>query len=239
MNFSHQYFEHIHNVIDNIEKHELEKIRITAQKMADSIQEGGIIHWFGSGHSSIPTREVYIRAGTLTNSRPISLEFILDRFERIEGVGIALMRGFDGKPDEVVFIFSNSGVNPLPMEVAQAAKEKGLFTVGIISFEHSLKSKPKLRNNKRLMDIVDVAIDTHTPYGDACLKAQGLKPKFGPLSSIANIAIVHSAIAETIDILLEKGIKPPIRISRNTPEGDAHNSQIVSKYVDRIPELRQ
>ncbi len=238
MNYSHQYFETVHHVIDEIEKHELEKIRKVAQQMAVSIRDGGIVHWFGSGHSSLPTREVYIRAGTLTNSRPISLDFILDRFERIEGVGKALMRGFDGRPGEVVFIFSNSGVNPLPMEIALAAKELGLFTVGVISFEHSLKTKPKLKDNSRLMDIVNIAIDTHTPYGDACLEAPGLKPKFGPLSTIANVAITHSAIAETVDLLLEMGVTPPIRISRNTPEGDAHNSQIVPKYIDRIPELR-
>lgn len=239
MKFSHQYFENVHKLIEEIEKNELEKIQIAALAMAQSIQNGGIIHWFGSGHSSIPTLEVYIRAGTFTNSRPVSLEHVLDRFERIEGIGQALMRGFDGKPNEVIFIFSNSGVNPLPMEVAQISKDKGLFTVGVVSFNHSLKTKPKLKNNLRLMDIVDVAIDTHTPYGDACLEAPGLQAKFGPLSTIANVTIVHAAIAETVEILLNKDFIPPIRISRNTPEGDAHNSTITPKYIDRIPELGQ
>ena len=214
------------------------KIQQAAETAARSILAGGILHLFGSGHSAMPTQEVYIRAGSLTNARPVSLERILDSFERIEGVGERLMRGFDGKPGEVLVVFSNSGVNPLPIEVALAGKEKGLFTVGVSSHEHSLKSPSQRADGRRLMDVVDLAIDTHVPYGDASLDVPELPMKIGPLSTIAGVSIVDSLIAETIETILALGGEPPVRISRNTPGGEKHNREFVEKYSARIPELR-
>jgi len=238
MTYASQYFDRVHQLLHDIQTAELEKIQAVAQAVARSMVDGGILHLFGSGHSAIPTQEVYIRAGSLSNARPVSLERILDSFERIEGVGAALMRNFDGRPGEVLVVFSNSGVNPLPIEVAQAGKRKALVTVGVTSFEHSLRSQPKLAAGERLRDVVDIAIDTHVPYGDAGLEVPGLPMKIGPLSTLAGVTIVNAIIAETIEQIQALGVTPPVRISRNTPGGDAHNLQYIQKYADRIPELK-
>jgi uncharacterized phosphosugar-binding protein len=237
MAYGKRYFERAIALIEQIEAGELEKIQLVARSCARSILDGGILHLFGSGHSAIPTQEVYIRAGSLTNARPVSLERILDSFERIEGVGTALMRGFDGRPGEVLIVFSNSGVNPLPIEVALEGKQRGLFTAGVSSFEHSQRSESKHPSGKRLKDIVDVAIDTHVPYGDAGLEVPALPMNIGPLSTIAGVSIVNAIVAETIELILAAGEIPPVRISRNTPAGDAHNEKFRLRYADRIPEL--
>jgi len=238
MSLAGRYFERAKQLFAEIESGEMEKIQQAAQAAARSILSGGIFHLFGSGHSAIPAQEVYIRAGSLSNARPISLERILDSFERIEGVGDALMRGFDGRPGEVLVVFSNSGVNPLPVEVALDAKRRGLFVVGVCSFAHTAQSEPKHSSGKRLKDVVDVAIDTHVPYGDAGLEVSGLPMKIGPLSTLAGVSIVNALVAETIEAILQAGGTPPVRISRNTPGGDAHNRQFLEQFADRIPELR-
>jgi uncharacterized phosphosugar-binding protein len=93
-------------------------------------------------------------------------------------------------------------VNPLPIEVALAGKQKDLLTVGVTSFEHSLRSQPKLPNGNRLLDVVDIAIDTHVPYGDAGLEVANLPMKIGPLSTLAGVTIVNAIIAETIEAIL-------------------------------------
>ncbi len=42
-----------------------------AKKVADVIQNGGVVHLFGCGHSHILTEEVYYRAGGLVPIHPI------------------------------------------------------------------------------------------------------------------------------------------------------------------------
>ena len=237
MSFGTRYLIRAQEILAEIQANEMEAIQRVAGILARSVIEGGIIHLFGSGHSAMPTQEVFIRAGSLTNARPISLERNLDSFERIEGVGEALMRGFTGQRGEVLFVFSNSGVNPLPIEVALEGKRRGLFTVGVTSLEHSRRSAVKHSGGKRLFDVVDVAIDTHVPYGDAGLEVEGLPMRIGPLSTIAGVAIINAVMAETIEAMLAAGETPPVRISRNTPGGDEHNLAYIQKYGDRIPEL--
>lgn len=238
MSAGKRYFETAGRLLETIVSAEIEKIQKVAGAAVQSVQAGGIIHLFGSGHSAIPAQEVYIRAGSLTNTRPVSLERILDTFEDIEGVGNRLMRGFDGRPGEVLLVISNSGVNPLPIEVALAGKESGLFVVGITSFDHSRRVAPKHASGQRLLELVDIAIDTHVPYGDAALKIAGVPGKVGPLSTIAGVAIVNAIIAETIEQIAALGGTPPVRISRNVPGGMEHNQQFVKRYGNRIPELR-
>lgn len=232
------FFETARQLLQDIETEEMSKIRQVAQAAAHSILDGGILHLFGSGHSAIPTQELYIRAGSLTNARPVSLERNLDVFERIEGVGAALMRNFDGRKGEVLVVISNSGANPLPIEVALEGKKRGLFTAAITSFDHTRRVESKHSSGKRLMDVVDVAIDSHAPYGDAGLDVAGVPSKVCPLSNVAGVTIVHALVAETIEQIVALGGKPPVRISRNTPGGMEHNQKYIKLYGERIPELK-
>lgn len=238
MSAGQTYFDTAGCLLQEIALNEMPKITRVAQAAARSIMEGGIIHVFGSGHSAIPAQELYIRAGSLTNVRPVSLERILDTFEGIEGVGSTLMRHFDGRPGEVLLVISNSGVNPLPIEVALEGKKHGLFTVAITSFDHTRQVASKHSSGLHLKDIVDVAIDSHAPYGDAGLEIEGVPSKVCPLSSVAGVTIVHAIAAETIEQIVVLGGEPPVRISRNTPGGAAHNQQYLERYGDRIPELK-
>lgn len=238
MSAGKRYFELVGVLLEKIAADEMEKICRVAKASATSIINGGILHLFGVGHSAIPAHELFIRAGSLTNARPISLEPILDLFEQIEGVGSTLMRNFDGQPGEVLVVVSNSGVNPVPIEVALEGRKHRLFTVAITSFSHSRQVEPKHSSGMRLMDVVDVAIDSHAPYGDAGLDITGVPGKVCPLSSVAGITIVNAIAAETIEQIIALGGTPPVRISRNTPGGAEHNQQFRQRYGDRIPELK-
>lgn len=238
MSLAEGYFERAHQLLRDIEASEKEKIHLAADELARSIKYGGILHLFGSGHSAIPTQEVYIRAGSITNALPLSLDRILDTFERIEGTGAALMGRFTGQKGEVLIVLSNSGVNPLPVEVAMIGKERGLFTIGISSYEHSQNVAPKHSSGKRLMQVVDLSIDSHVPYGDAGLSVEVLPVKIGPLSTLAGVSIVNAIIAQTIENLVNMGETPPVRVSRNLPGGDENNRRYIERYGDRIPELR-
>lgn len=239
MDILDQYYEHLVSLLLTLFEEEKPKIQMVGRHIAESTLKGGIIHTFGVGHSALPMEEVFIRAGTFCNIRPLTLDgFRLDLFENIPKVGETLMRGFDGQPGEVMIVFSNSGVNPLPIEVALESKKRGLYTVAVTSFAHSRAVLPKHESGMRLLEIADCAIDTHVPYRDAALTLSDYPYKMCPLSTIANITIIHAILAEAAEQIRLAGAHPPIRVSRNTPEGPEHNRQFVLKYGDRIPELR-
>jgi uncharacterized phosphosugar-binding protein len=232
-----QFVENSIKTINLISEFESEKIKQLAAKIAESTMNGGIIHWFGSGHSMLLTKEVYSRAGTLTNSKPVSQDNYLGKFERVDGVGDALMATFDGLPGEVLVVVSSSGANPLPIDVALIGKSKGLYTAAITSMDHTNQVKSNHKSGKKLFEVVDLVLDTHAPFGDACLSSPDGSIKYGPLSTLAGVEIVHMLTAEVVDILLAKNYPPPIRISRNIPGGMEHNLKLVEEYKKRIPEL--
>jgi uncharacterized phosphosugar-binding protein len=237
MSGAFQYFEKATRLIDVIRKDEIEKISLVAGWMCESILKNGVPHVFGAGHSTIPAKEVFIRAGTLSCIRAIGLEDILCDFERVEGVGVTLMRNYPMYPGEVLIIISNSGINPLPIEVALAGKEMGAKTIALTSIEHSKATSSRHSSGKRLFELTDLYIDTHVPTGDASLEVPGLLQKTGPLSTIAGTVIMNAIVAETIGKIVEKGETPPVRISRNLPGGDEHKQKFKEIFGDRIPEL--
>ena len=232
-----EYFEIVRQLISTIEHAEGDKIEQVAELMAECIIHGGIPHIFGSGHSSIPAKEVFIRAGTLSCLRAIAINEDLDPYERIEGVAAAVLSKYDLRPGDLLIVISNSGINPLPIEMAQIGKEKGLRVVAISSLSHSLSQKSRHSSQKRLVDIADITIDTHVPEGDAALEVASLPMKIGPLSTLAGVTIMDAVVVETIVKMLAMGAEPPVRISRNMPGGDEHNARFRQQYGSRIPEL--
>lgn len=231
------YFDKIRDLLDTIQEEEQVNIQQAADWMAVSILEEGVPHVFGSGHSAIPAKEVFIRAGTLSCIRAIGQEDILCDLERVEGVGKTLMESYPMYSDEVLIVISNSGINPLPIEVAQAGNQMGAKTVAITSLKHSRATNSRHSSGKRLFEVTDLVIDTHVPAGDASLEIPGLPQKTGPLSTIAGVAIMNSIVVETIMNIVERGETPPVRISRNLPGGDEHNQKFKEIFGDRIPEL--
>lgn len=232
------YFDRVNALVEAVRANELGSIEQAAGWCADAIAQGGIVHLFGSGHSALPAREAFVRAGTLTCFRAFGLDPVIGRFERVEGTGWTLLEREDVRPGEVMLIFSQSGINPLPIEVALAARERGLRAVAITSLEHSRGSASRHSSGKHLYEVADLTIDTHVPLGDASMPLPDSPMKVGPLSTVGAVLVINGLVAETTGELLARGLTPPVRISRNTPAGDAHNRRFVEQYGDRIPELR-
>lgn len=212
-------------------------IREAARRLADGIEQGGIVCTFGSGHSHMSAEEGFVRAGSLSCVRALYTTLPLDLVERVEGVGRELFRKVDLRPEDSLIVISQSGVNPLPVEAALEARSRGVTTVAITSFAHSRSLPPRHSSGLRLMECVDVAIDNGVPPGDAVLDV-GLPAKVGPLSSLAGILLIQMILVATTGELLARGTTPPIRMSRNLPGGDKYDQIFVELYGHRIPELR-
>lgn len=239
------YFRQLYDVIESVIGSQSPQLETVASWMAESIAGKGVVHLFGSGHSHVIAEEVFHRAGSLLPLNPIldnnltllsSVNATL--LERAEGYGNVVADSQDIRPGEIVFIISNSGVNPVPIDFAVRCKEKGAKTVGITSVENYRDMLSRHSSGKRLSDVVDLAIDTHVPRGDALIELPGQQQLVGGVSTAVGVALINAIVVETADVLVNMGIAPPIIPSMNVPNGDAIMRQLIEDYGDRLPLLR-
>ena len=144
------------------------------------------------------------------------------------------MKKVDIRPNDIVFVISNSGRNPLPIEVALAAKAKGAKVVAVTSLEASKKLKSKHSSGKNLYEVVDYILDNRVPEGDSCVEVPGMDVKVCGMSSISTAVVLEAVVLRAVELLLERGIVPPIYKSQNIDGGREYNEAIEKDYIERL-----
>jgi uncharacterized phosphosugar-binding protein len=206
-----------------------EAIRDAAQLVGEAIADGGSVYTFGSGHSQLLAREISERAGGLAPVFHLP-DPTWGLMERIEGYGETLFEQYPVKPGEVVFVISNSGRNPEPVEFAMMARDRGLKVIVVTSLEHSKSVESRHSSGMKLYELGDIILDTGAPKGDAAIAFEGLPMKAGALSTVLGASIMNAVIIEAIQYLLAKDIDPPVLISANIDGSDEHNAEIMQRY---------
>jgi uncharacterized phosphosugar-binding protein len=240
------YFQKIQEKLKLVIENEAESMDKVATKISDSIQKGGIVQLFGCGHSHMITEEVFYRAGGLTPIKPILIEPLMlhegavrsSKLERQNDYAASFMEKQDIQPNDIVIIITTSGINPVPIDVAILAKEKGAYVVGICSFDY-VDQTSRHKSRKRLVDFVDLAINNFAVKGDAILSYQKVDVPFSPSSTITGAAIINGIMAEAIKKMVDDGFEPPIFLSGNIPGSDEHNHALIEKYSERIELLKR
>ncbi|MEX0599004.1 MAG: SIS domain-containing protein, partial [Rhodothermales bacterium] len=217
------YLDAIQDVLGYIRETQMDAMEVAADICAETIGNEGLVHLFGTGHSRIPVEEMFPRHGSFPGFHPIvelSLTFhnpVVGSngqrqamyLEHVEGFGDVILRNFVLRAPDSFMIFSNSGVNEVVLDVALAAKRKGLPVIAVVSMEHCLASRPVHSSGKRLPDVADVTIDTGAPGGDAMVEIDGLEDPVGPASTVGGAAVVNTVKCLLADRLTRMG-KPPI-----------------------------
>ncbi len=213
-------------IIERIEATQLGAIDRAAEICAHSIGSGGLVHAFGTGHSRIPVEELFPRHGSFPGFHPI-VELSLTNhtqiigangqrqamwLEKVEGFGEVILRNFNFGPGDAFFIFSNSGVNAVVIDVALDANARGLPVIAVVSFDHSARSAPRHSSGKKLIDLADIAIDNCTSAGDAMIAIKGLNDPVGPGSTISFAAIANAIKSQTAELLVAMD-RPPLILS--------------------------
>ena len=222
----------------------LEAARLLAGSL-DGDEPDRMIHVCGCGHSHLMAEEAFWRAGGLVPVHPIldpNLTLLGGRrtspLERLEGYAPVLLAGEDLRPGEVMVVFSNSGINALPIEVAMAAKEAGLRVVAVTSLAHGKGVEPRHSSGRRLFELADVSIDTRVPAGDAAVDLSGLASgtdghRVAPLSTAIGALVWNALVAEVAYLRAASGAEPTFFVSQNIPGGDEANEALVSRYRRR------
>lgn len=239
------YFRTVEDQLKQVLAAEAERMHAAAVRIADCIAGGGIVHLFGCGHSHLLTEEVFYRAGGLAPIRPIFYEPLMlhegavhaSELERQNGFASVFMADQDIRAGEVMVVLSTSGRNPVPVDAALAAKEKGAYVIGVTSLAYSRSQPSRHTSGQCLADAVDLAIDNRAPAGDAALMHERVGVKFAPTSTVAGATILNAVLAQAIAELAGRGMEPPVFRSGNIDGADAHNRALIERYRARIPLL--
>ncbi len=226
-------YDVVEGLIQKLKTTQEENVEKTARLFADALKNGGMLQAFGSGHSQAGASELCFRAGGFIPTKQIK-EPAGGAYEGIEGVGTSFMKKVDVRPNDVIVLISNSGRNPLPVEIALAAHEKGAKVVAITSLEASKKLTPKHSCGKNLWQLADVVIDNCVMDGDASIDVEGLDTRICGMSAITTAILIQACVYRAAQMLLEEGIVPPVFKSQNIDGGPEYNDRLLAQYFDRM-----
>lgn len=245
MTITQQYLNVVQEKLSTIALEQNEKIATAASKIAEVINQGGIVYIFGCGHSHIFAEDVFYRAGGIAPVRPIFIEPLMlhegaaasSHYEKQNDYITAFLDKYELTEKDALIVISTSGINPAPVDAALWGKRHGAFTLVITSFIYADTQRSKHKEGLYLRDCADLAIDNHVPVGDAVLSLSGHTTPFAPVSSMTGIFIIHALFAETIANLSHDTHQLPIFLSGNIDNATQHNEGLLEQYGERIPEL--
>ena len=195
-----------------------------AQLCADAIAADGLVHLFGTGHSRIPVEEMFPRYGSFPGFHPIvelSMTYHTEVvgsngqrqamfIERMPGLAEDILDNFSFRPEDVMMVFSANGLTAVPVEMARGARRRGLKVIAVTGVTQSRAGEPDPAVGGRLLDEADLVIDLCTPEADAMVTLPGLDTPVGPGSTLAYVAIVNSLKVRIAQLLMERGVTPPV-----------------------------
>ena len=243
MTYASEYLENVEGILEQIKANQ-PQYRETAAAILAQVKKGGMIFPFGTGHGHLLALEMFYRAGGMVRVNPILTEELMlhksatgsSAFERSEGKAEPLLNEYNVGDQDVVIVFSNSGINPLTIEMALGAKERGALTVALTNLNHSRPLQSRHHSGLKLYEICDFVLDNFGVLGDACVEvASGIK--IGPTSTIAGAAIVHTLTAMMVEMAEADGYDLELYTSGNVPNGHERNLYLIEKYKDIIKSL--
>ncbi|MEI7845611.1 MAG: SIS domain-containing protein [Chloroflexota bacterium] len=242
-----QYLQAIQSLQTRVMASQQDKLLLAASRMADSVQAGGRIFLFGTGHSHILAEEAFYRAGGLAAATPIFSSALMlhedahlsSRLERTPGVAAGLLDRYRPQTGEMLFVYSNSGVNALPVEMALDAKARGLFVVSVSALAYAMVA-PQSALGVRLDQVADLALDNGGLPGDGLLELENSEWRVGPSSTILGALLWNSLVVECLAVLQSRGVsseKLPIFASLNMQGAAAHNQALLDEWRKINPHL--
>lgn len=155
------------------------------------------------------------------------------RAERQDGVGRAVAEAAAPAPPDVAVVFSTSGRNPYPVEIAQECAARNVPVIAVTSVPASRAASA--RTETSLADHAGVVLDTRVPPGDVV--HPGGAPRTAAVSTILAAYAWSRVLADLDDLASARGTELPRWTSANVPGGDAVNQELLARYRHRVPEL--
>ena len=158
--------------------------------------------------------------------------------ERTPGYGRVVIRNAGLGPESQLILVNAYGINAALIDAALEARALGATLIGISSREHAEGTAPdhpaRHPTRANLHDLVDIAIDTKVPIGDAVMQIPGMGEPVAAISTFANAFTLNWLVMATIARLVADGVEPPVWRSGNAPGGDEANARFIHRFRDRV-----
>jgi uncharacterized phosphosugar-binding protein len=237
--------------MDKIESTQMEQIKKVAGVMADCLQSGHLVHTFGCGHANLPIEEMYPRIGGFVGFHPLCelpLTFFthivgemgINQFlwlERAEGYGKAIMSSWNFNKNDLLWIFSHTGINAVNIEVALEAQKRGMKVIAYGSAGDTGNKPSRHSSGKNLFQVADYVVDSCCPLQDASVDLKNHQDKIGPLSTMAFVTTVWMTMCTVAEILADRGVHLYIHPSHNVPGDTTAHERLdacLAEYKKRV-----
>jgi len=242
-NIINKYYSRITEILEDVFSKEAENMENAAKAIAEANKTKHSIFAFGCNHAGLITLELFYRTGGMVTINPVRAPgMMLDvspitmssELERIQGFGTAIFNGLPTKEGDVIIIHSVSGRNAVTIDMAEAAREKGLTVIVVTNMNTAGKVTSRHPSGKMLHDFASILIDNHGDYGDATVSLEGFKQKLASSSTVVGAAILNAVVARASEILIGEGFVPPVFMSGNIDGGDSYNKAVIEKHKENI-----
>lgn len=235
------YDEAVRTHLTKVAEHNASAVADVAELLLACVRADGTVLTAGAGHSLAAVAETFYRAGGLACVRPLYHPDLLPihgavsstKAERRSGLAAEVLGPDPLGEQDVLVVFSTSGVNPYPVELAGLVRAAGRPVVAVTSGPASAVA-PR-RADSTLAENATVILDTLVPPGDATYPADA--PVVAPISTIANAYLWNQVLVTLIDLGAKHSVALPLWRSSNVPGGDAANADLLAHYTPRIPAL--
>jgi uncharacterized phosphosugar-binding protein len=218
-------------------------IDCAADAVAKTIMNDGMVYILGTGHSHMLAEEGHYRAGGLAAVCPVLIGALMlhensiasGTFERVSGLAPAIFQRYGLTSRDMLFVFSNSGVNAVPVEAALYARSLGMTVAAVCSMAYAAQI-PAGKAGMKLADAADIVLDNGGIPGDALIPiGDGLRA--GPLSTIGGAFLLNAILVEAAQRMVARSHNPPVIVSANMPGANEHNAPLIARYQPRNPHL--
>lgn len=237
-----QFGDMVRTHLDAVDERNAEAVADVADLLMACVRADGLVLVGGAGHSLAAVAETFYRAGGLACVRPLYHPDLLPMHgamsstsaERDSGLAARVLRDVTLFGHDVVVVFSTSGVNPYPVELALAAHQAACPVVAVTSGPASAAA-PRRSAAGTLAENATIVLDTLVPPGDSVYPADA--PHTAALSTVVNAYLWNLVLATLSDAAAKLGLELPLWRSSNVQGGDDANSSLLAKYGPRVPQL--
>ena len=240
-----QYITNIQNLINHVLETQMDIIDEAGAIVAETIMSNGFVYAFGTGHSHMMAEELFYRAGGLARVYPILEDALMlhngaiksTEMERLDGYAELILERYECNDKDCLIIASNSGRNPVSIEMVKAAHKRGMKVIGLTNLIHSEAQESRHVSGSKLYEIGDVVLDNQGCLGDASIYIPEIDRNIAATSTSLGTMLLQAVAISAIEIMIEKGHTPEVFSSANLDEGDEINDKILAKYRSLIKPL--
>ena len=238
MDIVKEYFDLIKDRVDLAYESQKDAMKEVAALFGECMDNGGVVQLFGVRHGEEFVNELNYRAGGIApfhglKLRDLVLKGFVDQkdvdsgkvYEDLSVIG-KFPKAYDLDDRDMLCLVSFYGNEPLVVEMARNAKEKGQKVVGVVN-----KKSYDLHEGK-LLDYCDAYLDMCAEEPDIAIDLNGTK--IGQLSSTVSNVTAQMLTAEIYAYFVNEGKEAPVILSANVKGGDVHNNSLTDPYGRRV-----